>query len=76
MLTSDLLATKISKGKIEPVYALLNLENQEVARSVIDIFKDHLGRTYGELIGELEGLEERSTIALSGDWLSSWRGDA
>jgi uncharacterized protein len=58
MLTSDLLATRISKGKIEPVYALLNPENLAVASSVIEIFQDHVGRTYGELIGELEGLEE------------------
>src|SRR5512136_809784 len=58
MLTSDLLATRISKGKIEPIYALLNPENLAVASSVIDIFRNHVGRTYGELIGELEGLEE------------------
>jgi uncharacterized protein len=58
MLTSDLLATKISKGKIEPVYALLNPENLAVASSVIEIFQGHVGRTYDELIGELEGLEE------------------
>jgi hypothetical protein len=58
MLTSDLLATKISKGKIEPVYALLNPENLAVASSVIEIFQGHVGRTYGELIGKLEGLEK------------------
>ena len=58
MLTSDLLATKISKGKIEPVYAPLDPENLAVAGSVIDIFQNHVGSTYGELIGELEGLEE------------------
>jgi uncharacterized protein len=58
MLTSDLLVTKISKGKIEPVYALLDLDTLEIARSVIDVFQDHVGRTYGELIEELEGIEE------------------
>ena len=58
MLTSDLLVTRTSKGKIEPVYALRNLENLEVASSVIDVFQEHVGRTYGELIGELEGVEE------------------
>jgi predicted nuclease of restriction endonuclease-like RecB superfamily len=58
MLTSELLVTRISKGKIEPIYALLNQENLAVASSVIDIFQNHVGRTYGELIGELEGLEE------------------
>jgi len=38
MLTSDLLVTKISKGKIEPVYALLDQDTLEIARSVIDVF--------------------------------------
>ena len=58
MLTSDLLVTKISKGKIEPVYAQLDQDNLEIARSVIGVFQDHVGRTYGELIEELEGIEE------------------
>ncbi len=58
MLTSDLLVTKISKGKIEPVYALLDQDTLEIARSIIDVFQDHVGRTYGELIEELEGIEE------------------
>jgi predicted nuclease of restriction endonuclease-like RecB superfamily len=58
MLTSDLLVTRFSKGKIEPVYAPLDPENLAVALSVINIFQNHVGRTYGELIGELEGLEE------------------
>jgi predicted nuclease of restriction endonuclease-like RecB superfamily len=57
MLTSDLLVTKISKGKIEPVYALLDQDTLEIARSVIDVFQEHVGRTYGELIEELEGIE-------------------
>jgi predicted nuclease of restriction endonuclease-like RecB superfamily len=58
MLTSDLLITKISKGKIEPVYALLDEDNLEIARSVIGVFQEHVGRTYGGLIEELEGIEE------------------
>jgi len=58
MLTGDLLVTKISKGKIEPVYAILDQDIQEIARSVIDVFQRHVGRTYGELIEELEGIEE------------------
>jgi len=58
MLTSDLLVTKISKGKIEPVYALLNQVNLEIASSIINIFRGHVGRTYGELIEELVGIEE------------------
>jgi len=58
MLTSDLLVTKINKGKIEPVYALPDLNNLELARSIIGVFQEHVGRTYGELIEELEGIEE------------------
>jgi len=58
MLTSDLLVTKISKGRIEPIYALLDQDNLEIARSVIGVFQEHVGRTYDELIEELEGIEE------------------
>jgi len=58
MLTSDLLVTKISKGKIEPVYALLDQDNLEIASSVIAAFQEHVGRTHDELIEELEGIEE------------------
>ncbi len=48
----------VSKGKIAPVYAPLDQDNLEIALSVIGVFKEHLGRTYGELIEELEGIEE------------------
>jgi hypothetical protein len=58
MLTSDLLVTKISKGKIEPVYARLDQDNLEIAASAIGVFGGRVGRTYGELIKELEGIEE------------------
>lgn len=58
MLTSDLLVTRIHKGKMEPVYVSLDQENLEIANSVIDIFQGHVGKTYGELIEEVGGLEE------------------
>jgi predicted nuclease of restriction endonuclease-like RecB superfamily len=58
MLTIDLLVTKISKGKIEPVYARLDQDTLEIARSVIGAFQEHVGRMYGELIEEIEGIEE------------------
>jgi hypothetical protein len=58
MLTSDLLVSRIYKGRIEPVYALLNEEALDIASSVIDIFERHVGRTYGELAQELEGFED------------------
>ena len=58
MLTSDLLVTKSSKGKIEPVYAKLDQENLEISGSLIDLFQQHIGKKYGELIEEIEGIEE------------------
>ena len=58
MLTGDLLVTKISKGKIEPVYAQLSRANMEIASSLVDLFLGHVGKTYGELAEELEGFEE------------------
>lgn len=58
MLTSDLLATRTYKGKIEPVYATPDQDNLETAGSVIDIFQSHVGKTYGELTEEIEGIEE------------------
>jgi predicted nuclease of restriction endonuclease-like RecB superfamily len=58
MLTSDLLVTRISKGRIVPVYAPLDQDNLEIARSVIEVFQQHMEKTYGELATELEGVEE------------------
>ncbi len=58
MLTSDLLVTKSYKEKIEPVYATLDLEHMEISGSLIDVFQRHVGKTYGELIEEIEGIEE------------------
>ena len=58
MLTSDLLVTKTYKGKIEPVYARIDKNNLEVAESLINIFQKHIGRTYGELAEEIDGIEE------------------
>ncbi len=58
MLTSDLLVTRIHKGKIEPVYAALDQEYIEIAGSVIDIFQRHVGKTYGKLLEEIGDFEE------------------
>ncbi|HOQ66263.1 MAG TPA: DUF790 family protein [Methanosarcina thermophila] len=58
MLTSDLLVTRISGGKIKPVYAAFNPENLELARLLIETFEQHVGKTYGDLLAELEGYEE------------------
>ena len=58
MLTSDLLVTKSYKGKIEPVYAKLDLKNLEIAVSLVEIFQKYVGKTYGELSEDIEGIEE------------------
>jgi predicted nuclease of restriction endonuclease-like RecB superfamily len=58
LLTSDLLVTHISRGKIKPEYAAFDLENLELARLLIETFDGHIGRKYGELLAELESYEE------------------
>lgn len=58
MLTSDLLVTRTHKGKIEPVYSALDKEHINISSSVIGIFQRHVGKSYGELVEELEGFEE------------------
>ncbi len=58
MLTSDLLVTKCYKEKIEPAYAALDKEQMEISGSLTDVFQRHVGKTYGELIEEIEGIEE------------------
>ena len=57
MLSSDLLLSRISKGKIHPIYAKLEPETLELAELLIESFKRHVGRPYGELTEELEGFE-------------------
>ncbi len=66
MLTSDLLVTRISKGKIEPVYAPIDPEHMDIARSVIDIFQRHAGKTYGDLIGETGDIEDMNYRLIRG----------
>jgi uncharacterized protein len=58
LLTSDLLVTRISRGKIKPEYAAFDSENLELARLLIETFEQHVGKTYGDLLAELEGYEE------------------
>ncbi|AKB28835.1 hypothetical protein MSSIT_2116 [Methanosarcina siciliae T4/M] len=58
LLTSDLLVTRISKGKIKPEYAAFDSENLELAELLIETFEQHVGKTYGDLLSELEGYEE------------------
>ncbi len=58
MLTSNLLVTRISRGNIQPAYAVYDSENLELAELLIETFKQHVGKTYGDLLAELEGYEE------------------
>ncbi|MDR7665834.1 DUF790 family protein [Methanosarcina sp. Z-7115] len=58
LLTSDLLVTRVSRGKIKPEYAAFDSENLELARLLIETFEQHIGKTYGDLLAELEGYEE------------------
>ncbi|WP_329957117.1 DUF790 family protein [Methanosarcina barkeri] len=58
LLTSDLLVTRLSGGKIKPVYAAFDPEKLELARLLIETFEQHIGKTYGDLLAELDGYEE------------------
>lgn len=58
LLTSDLLVTRISRGKIQPEYAVFDPETLELANLLIETFKQHIGKTYGDLLAELQGYEE------------------
>ena len=58
VLTSDLLVTRISRGNIRPAYAVFDSENLELAGLLIETFRQHVGKTYGDLLTELEGYEE------------------
>jgi hypothetical protein len=40
------------------VYAVFDPENLELARLLIETFEQHIGKTYGALLAELEGYEE------------------
>lgn len=58
LLTADLLVTHISREKIKPRYAAFDPENLELARLLIETFEQHIGKTYGDLLAELESYEE------------------
>ena len=74
LLTSDLLVTRISRGKIKPAYAAFDPENLELARLLIETFEQHVGKTYGDLLAELEGYEEMNYRFIRGlSQLLGWR---
>ncbi|MDD4621412.1 MAG: DUF790 family protein [Methanosarcina sp.] len=43
---------------MKPVYAAFDPENLELSRLLIETFEQHIGKTYGALLAELEGYEE------------------
>lgn len=50
--------TRISRGKIKPVYAAFDPENLELAGLLIETFEKHIGKTYEDLMAELDSYEE------------------
>ncbi|WP_279385228.1 DUF790 family protein [Methanosarcina barkeri] len=43
---------------MKPVYAAFDPEKLELARLLIETFEQHIGKTYGDLLAELDGYEE------------------
>ncbi|MDW5555101.1 DUF790 family protein [Methanosarcina sp.] len=43
---------------MKPVYAAFNPENLELSRLLIETFEQSIGKTYGDLLAELDGYEE------------------
>ena len=58
MLPSSLLVTRRRRDKISPVYAQLNQANLGVARLLIQIYGDYVGKKKGELSEAVKGLED------------------
>lgn len=58
MLPSNLLITRRRRDRISPVYAQPTQENFEIARLLIQTYRDHLGKRKDELNEATEGLEE------------------
>ncbi len=58
MLPSNLLITRRWRERITPVYAELSQENLEIARLLIQVYRNHLGERKDELNEAACGLEE------------------
>lgn len=58
MLPSSLLITRRWRDTIRPVYAQLNEENLEVARLLIQTYRNHVGKKKGELNETVDALED------------------
>jgi len=60
LLPSSLLITRRRREKISPVYAQLSRENLEIAKLLVQTYKEYTGRRKCELDEIVEGLEELS----------------
>jgi predicted nuclease of restriction endonuclease-like RecB superfamily len=57
MLPSNLLIARIRRGQVRPVYARLEDANLEVARSLIGLYEEGIGRSKGQIAEEIKGYE-------------------
>lgn len=58
MLPSNLLRAKISRGRIRPLYASLDLDTLALAERISGIFRDATGKRRGELLERLREVED------------------
>jgi uncharacterized protein len=59
LLPSDLLRVRISRGRISPVFVSLDPDSLALAQTLIDIYREGVGRKKGELIGRLREVENQ-----------------
>ncbi len=60
MLPADLLVARVWRGRIYPSFARMRNLEVYVASKVIGIFRDHVGRSRGELVKRLKELEREA----------------
>lgn len=58
MLPSNLLRAKISRGRIRPLYASLDLNTLALAERISGTFRDAMGKRRGELLERLREVED------------------
>ncbi|MFQ5759073.1 MAG: DUF790 family protein [Candidatus Bathyarchaeia archaeon] len=57
MLPLDLLRVRTRKGQIKPIYADINEENLELATTLLELFRTHLGKRKGDLLDRVSAYE-------------------
>jgi len=58
MLPSNLLRAKVSRGRIWPIYATLDLDTRALAERITGQFNYGVGKRKGELLGRLKEVED------------------